>query len=412
MRKCDVAIIGAGPSGCITAMLCAKAGIDTLLIEKKALPRFKVCGGGLTIKSINILRDINCFDEKSIDRFCYSVQVHLPKSGEKFIINSGHEYMAIVERSTFDKYLANQAEKSGVILKEGERFIEYRVNASGNIEVITDKEIIVTDILVGADGVQSSVRKQLQMEYPSFFPPRDFLMGINAEIPKHVLDKLSDHYAHLFFGFSNAIDYAWAFPKKQSFNIGLGFKPNKKSPINVKNFFMSFINDTAGKECRQFEIKAGLLPVFWSRMRSAVQWGHIILIGDAAGFVDEWTGEGLYYSIKSSLFAHKSIEQYLNNRRNDKALLKYTSLCSKDFYNNLLFSHFFAKLFRKHPYRYNYLRNSYLRNLFVPFSTGKLNYFHAFMKTAPRIFPGFLRRKAIRVFRKGIKVLLKKDKRL
>jgi geranylgeranyl reductase family protein len=404
MRKYDVTIIGAGPSGCVTAILCAKAGLDTILIEQKSLPRNKVCGGGLTMKSIEVLRNLNCFDECVIERFCNSVQIHLPRLGEKLLVKSDKPLMAIIKRATFDNSLAYYAKEAGVELREKEQFIESKVHHSGYVEVFTNHGAILTDILIGADGVLSKVRKQLQSEYPQLFPKRDLLVGVSADVPIEISDCLSSQYAHLFFDFANGIDYGWVFPKKETFNIGFGYKPKKGIPINVRDSLTFFIHEILGRQYSQLKVRVGALPIFWSGTAPTVQWGHVMLVGDAAGFVDEWTGEGLYYSIKSAVHASKSIDLYFHGSREDRVLLRYTNLCSKDFYNDLLFSHFIARLFRTHPHRYNYLRDSNLRNLFIPFAKGHLSYRHAVIKALPHV----LYRKVAKICNECVQTLSKK----
>lgn len=384
MKKYDVTIIGAGPSGCITAILCARAGLDTMIIEKESLPRYKNCGGGLTRKSIKILRKLNCLDEKLIEKVCRSVQIHLPALQEEFLVKSNQIYTETVDRAAFDYSLACHAKKEGAKLRERERYIEYKHNCLGDIEVLTNKGNILTDILVGADGASSNVRRQLQLEYPQLFPRRNYLVGVSVDVPVENLNCLCSQYPHLFFGFAKGIDYGWAFPKIKTFNIGFGYKPNRENHININNIMASFIRDILGKPYNNLKVRAGLLPIFWCGGPPAVQWGNIILIGDAAGFVDEWTGEGLYYGIKSAVHAYESIKLYFDTSKADRALLNYTNLCSKDFYDDLSFSHNFARLFRSHPHRYRYLEDPYTRNLFIPFARGDCSYRRAAVKVYPR----------------------------
>lgn len=404
MKKYNVTIIGAGPSGCITAMLCAREGLDTIIIDKKSLPRYKICGGGLTKKSIKVLENLNCFDKQLIEKSCYSVQLHLPALQEEFLVKSNQLHLATVDRASFDNSLALHAKKAGAELREKEQYIEFKHNCLGTIEILTNQNEILTDILIGADGVSSNVRKQLQLEYPQLFIQRDHLVGVSADVSMKYLNRLCNQYPHLFFGFAKGIDYGWAFPKIQTFNIGFGYKQSREGHININNIITSFTRDILGTQCNNLKVRSGLLPIFWCGGPPTVQWGNIILVGDAAGFVDEWTGEGLYYGIKSAIHAYESIKLYFNKSKSNQGLLKYTSLCSKDFYDDLLFSHFFACLFRYRPHRYRYLENPYIRNLFIPFARGDCSYRHALAKTFPRA----LGRKIAEICNDNFRQLLKK----
>ena len=335
MQKYDVAIIGAGPSGCITALLCAKAGLRVTLIEQKTFPRQKPCGGGLTSKTITILREIDCFSENIAEKYCRSIQIHLPKLDKTFFVEAEEPFLVTVERATFDAFLANRAAEVGVDLKEGERFLKFKIHSSGYIEVITERNTILAELLVGADGVFSKVRKQLELENPAFFPKRELLIGVTTDIPFEVLNPLCKDCVHLFFNFGVGIDYGWAFPKQSTFNVGFGYKLKRNFPVVIERVLKSFVPQVNEEQLSRLRISAGALPIFYNGQFPFIQWGHIILVGDAAGFVDEWTGEGLYYGVKSAVHAATAIKLYFTHHRKMNFLRNYSRLCLKDFYSNL-----------------------------------------------------------------------------
>jgi flavin-dependent dehydrogenase len=71
--------VGAGPAGSVAAYTAAKLGLKTLLIEKEKLPRYKPCGGGLTLKSIDFLKTRNLFDSKIVERKFKKIKFFMPK---------------------------------------------------------------------------------------------------------------------------------------------------------------------------------------------------------------------------------------------------------------------------------------------------------------------------------------------
>jgi flavin-dependent dehydrogenase len=277
------------------------------------------------------------------------------------------------------------ATNSGAEIRTNERFIKYQVNKTGEIEIITDKEIYLSKFLIAADGVNSTVLNQLGFELPNLFQKKDLLLGVVTELPFENNDFTSNNYPHLFFDFINGIDYGWAFPNKETFNVGFGYKINNNIQINANNVMKSFVKNILHKSYSNEKLSGGLLPIFWSNNTPNIQFGHIILIGDSAGFVDEWTGEGIYYAIKSAINAFNVLDLYFTNGNNSNVLNRYTQLCMKDFYSDLRFSHYFANIFRKNTKRYKYLQYKKLRSMFIPFAKGDLSYRFAIFKALPYV---------------------------
>lgn len=385
MEKYDVIIIGAGPAGNVAAILCARSGLRTLIIERNILPREKVCGGGLTFKTIQILREVGCEKEFNLEKTCNSVKIHLCSVDKSYLIESKNIYMGTVKRSMFDLSLAEYAKNLGADIKTNERFISFEQYHSGKLKINTSKTNYQTEILIGADGAISRVRHQLQKEYPQLFHPLNYLVGSNIDIPINEINLIEPKYAHLFFNFSEKIDYGWAFPKENIFNIGIGYKLDKFSKKDNNIEIMSFANKSIRRINESVEVNIAVLPIFWEKSAPNIQWGKILLVGDAAGFVDEWTGEGIYYGIKSSIHAYEAIKKYFHRREDNNILHKYTRLCKNDFFTNLMFAHYFAALFRSRPRGYNYLSIKQLRNLFIPFASGDLSYRRAVIMSIPYI---------------------------
>ena len=74
MQQYDVIVIGAGPSGAIASKTCAGKGLNTLLLEKEGIPRFKLCGGAVSTSALSH-RDFG-IKKDLIERECYGERVH------------------------------------------------------------------------------------------------------------------------------------------------------------------------------------------------------------------------------------------------------------------------------------------------------------------------------------------------
>jgi geranylgeranyl reductase family protein len=385
MKLYDITIIGGGPAGSILAYLCSKAHYKTLIIEKEKIPRFKACGGGLTYKSIKLLKHLNLYKKEFIEKVCNSVEIHLPRLQTKYLISSPEIYMATVNRAVFDKNLINEAVEKGCETLLDNKFLGFEISFNNIIKVNTVKGSYKTKILIGADGVLSRVYKQLSVDYEQIFPEKSYLFAVTADIPFAYSRSLDPNHTHLFFDFADKIDYAWAFPKKESFNVGFGLEFDMHNKVPIRNNFLTFMKDVLRVYNYKPILKGGLLPVFCSTPLPTVQWENILLLGDAAGFVDEWTGEGLYYSIKSAENAFKAIRCYYDKVETHSKLHIYTKECSKNIFNNLMFSHYFARIFRSHPGGYRYLTCKRLREMFLPFARGQLSYSKAFFRSLPTV---------------------------
>src|SRR4030042_2420564 len=97
----DVIVVGGGPGGSTASRMCAKAGLKTLLIEKEQLPRYKSCGGCLSLKTAQLLDfDLSSVIENTIYgvKFTYCLK-------DPFIIQSDQPMAFLVMRDHFDQLL-------------------------------------------------------------------------------------------------------------------------------------------------------------------------------------------------------------------------------------------------------------------------------------------------------------------
>jgi len=297
----DVCIIGTGPAGGYLATLLARRQVSVLLIEQAPLPRPKVCGGGLSQKSFRQLR----LSAAAIDARIISGTYLAFKDKAVFYQElPGAGYT--VNRSYFDHYLAHQAVNAGATLMAPATFRHFSLSGT-TVTVSTSKGSVSARILVGADGVFSKVRKQL---FPGKKPGLAHAIQARAYPEDHqALERFADR-TWLDFG---AIDkgYGWIFPQKDHFNIGLYKVASTAKNRSLRQLLAKFAqSNPLLQACRLEEIRGGALPV--KPIGTEISYGHILLIGDAAGLCESVFGEGIYYALQSARMAAESIIDFLS----------------------------------------------------------------------------------------------------
>jgi len=317
MPNYDVIVAGSGPAGATAAYRLAKAGLSVLILEKDNLPRYKPCGGGLSLKIDRVLdTDIKDFIEAKVFGAYFS---YGQKEGTLLMSEQPVAYM--IMRDKFDSHLAYEAVRAGATLLTGKKVGGITTSKNG-YEVYTKDDVFTCRYIVGADGVNGFVRRFI---YPNAV--RTMAASIEAEIAvdQSILDKHSN-YVHIDFGVI-PYGYAWVFPKKNMLSVGIaGFKGVVKRP---KEFFDTFIkeHDTLSG-INGITYKGYPLPIF--RNQQILTKGGVILTGDAGNLVDPFFGEGIYYAIRSAQLASSVICDSIRNGSTN--LSRYDKLLSNEFY--------------------------------------------------------------------------------
>jgi geranylgeranyl reductase family protein len=383
LKTFDVAVVGAGPAGGIAATLCARSGLKTVLVEKKKLPRFKSCAGGLTARCIRLLRDINCFNEHWVQRTVNRLMIHYPQTSTSCELNSHAPYLGSVNRPDFDMALVRLADEAGAEIRETEFFIAYQRKPDGQVGITTNQSDFSAKVLIGADGYHSRVRRQMMMEM-GLAVSNPMMLGIECDILMDLIKNLSPEHCHLFFNVGKGINYGWAFPKKHAFNVGLVLEVPKSlksmASVNPLHHLKLFLQEISGENIAWHRVAAAPIPLFGASRYPLIQNNNVLLIGDAAGLVDAWTGEGIYFGVKSAVLAHQAIQKAFVNDNQIEWLSSYAKLCHKFICRELSMSCRVSEMFKKFPSLYDYLAYPKVRQLFVPHTQGKISYQKALVK--------------------------------
>jgi geranylgeranyl reductase family protein len=346
MTDYDVIVVGAGPAGSTTARRATQAGLNVLLFDKEPFPRSKPCAGGIRFQVSELLD----FDLSSVyQRKISGIAVFSPSGLRADCISEDRSMPGrTVMRSEFDYLLLQKAIEAGTTFMDSTEAIDIH-ETSNEISVTTlDGEVHTADYVVGADGVNSNVAKQLKF-YSGWKKDRASV-ALEAEVEvgeqkvREICGEPSGYDAELlllYFG-EFAHGYTWCFPKKTILSVGACCRQDK-----VKNIRAGFMNwFTRFQRDYQFEGKiisegAARFPV---KPAETLAKGRALLVGDAAGLVDAFTGEGIPEAIQSGILAARALNEAVE-KSNPLALWEYEQDCQNMILSELKVSQSTAKLF-------------------------------------------------------------------
>ena len=308
MTPADVVVVGAGPAGSAAAAGLARAGARVVLVEASRHPRPKACAEYASPRIVEELMRIGLAPAawRSLAVALEGMEIHAGGRAVRirYADRHGNRHAWGVDRRTFDQTLAHHAVECGAELRDETRVTDV-VRAGSRVTGVRVRsgrgsEVIGATHVVGADGARSTLAHLLGVERPVRFPRRLGLVAHHAGV-----DGLADH-GEMHVG--------------DGYYVGLAPTPNGE--LNVG---MALPLDGSGSAGARFERAIAGLPAVARRLagssrlspiRGAAPIGHRVsevagpgwlLVGDAAGFVDPFTGEGIHRALRSARAATEAI---------------------------------------------------------------------------------------------------------
>ncbi|MFH1161261.1 MAG: geranylgeranyl reductase family protein [bacterium] len=356
----SVIIAGAGPAGTMAARELALHGLDVLILEKAAFPRYKVCGGGLTHK---ILKEIAFELTPVIETVIYSVRFSC-HFRETFTHRSSEPLMVCTMRDQLDQLLLEKAKEAGARVLFGEHVSALEEKANSVI-VRTRERSFSCRLLLGADGASSMVAHASGLR--THLLPQ-LAWEAEVEAGREQIDQFSQTVFLDWGTFPGG--YGWIFPKKDHFSVGVGGPASLSR--QMKPYYEKFIRSTGIGFTHTRSMKAWPIPV--KGRKSLFHTRRIQVLGDAAGLTDPLTGEGIYYAIRSGKIAAAAGYDFLQGRA--ATLQRYSDEVNEVLMPEILEANRIKTIFNAVPFRIHRLVRDRERvwNAFGKILRGERNY--------------------------------------
>lgn len=368
----DLIIIGAGPAGSACARKAGQLGLSTLIIEKEDFPRDKACGGAFSERAISYL-DFDIPDNLYATEI-FGARVHF--KGKTREEQKKYRIGILINRNILDDFLLQKAREVRIETKMGEAVVALN-EKEGLVEVLTSKNSYQARYVVIAEGAQGSLKKLIRPKIGK--DEMGVCLVTEVQATSAAIDSYTYNLIDIHFGVVEG-GYGWIFPHDGYYSVGVGgFITSFKHPRFKMLRFLEY-NGFKG----QYKLKGHLIPAGGKKRNLCSR--RIVLCGDAAGFVDSFTGEGISYAIRSGQIAAEVIKEVLNSKQ--MQLTDYTQRCQKEFGINLRYSLFFTKLMHRFPGLFFKLltSNDDVLSKFLEVAAMQLSYQQYLRWLLPRVF--------------------------
>lgn len=309
--------MGAGPGGSSLAALLSRKGASTLVIDKAAFPRDKVCGDALTPRALYWLDVLGCADEVIAASRSYLTEADLFINGEHVLTGTYPAagiypgFCVVLKRKVLDHIMIRHAISCGAVLRPSCVVKTLRREADGVVVEGVCNNVPVAfkgKVVVGADGANSMVSRALGnriMEGITAVSMRGYLEGVKIQGPG----------MQVYFDEPYFPGYGWIFADDDGVaNIGVGLAVDGDFPArgSVRQIYADFVAERL-KDTLRGAKEAGKAKGGWSsffRPGRMVADG-VVLIGDAANLGDPMNGGGIHMAMESAHIAAPTILEAL-----------------------------------------------------------------------------------------------------
>ncbi len=332
----DIIVVGGGPAGATAAYKLGQNGVRVLLLDKAtSFPREKPCGGGLSARLLDrfpYVREFLANGEVPVNPVS---RVHLESpDGTRVTYQQGEPILYLIRRWEFDAALFRRAE-SVCTVRTGVTVRKCTV-LPGHVELeSTDGEIFTAPMIIGADSANSVIARHTGLR--SEAAHKEYAVDMMEETSYDRLQVADREAIYLFLTLTQTFGYGYIFPKTDRLNLGFGCKLDWYLTAlrgKGKEHHAEWVEtlkqkgDVTGKTDRSC-YKAFPIPVSGPLERTYTD--RVLLAGDAGGFVNAFTAEGIYYAMTSgSIAADIALRSIRSGRYDKRQLAAYQSAWQRE----------------------------------------------------------------------------------
>jgi geranylgeranyl reductase family protein len=277
----------------VTAYRLARGGASVLLLDRARFPRDKPCGGGLTIRAVRRLPfPVEPVVEDVVDR----VELGLGYR-RRYERPSPEPLILMTQRSRLDAYLAEQAAAAGAEFRDGTKVTRIEAEQGG-----VTVEGIRAAVVIGADGANGITARALGL-----CPQPAYGVALEGNLSHEHID--ADRYrGRIVLEIATVRGgYGWVFCKGDHVNVGVGGWDHEGP--RLRGHLRRLCEARGLPEEKLRELRGFRLPI--ARPGAALARGRALVVGDAAGLVDPFSGDGIYEAFLSAEYASEAVLELL-----------------------------------------------------------------------------------------------------
>ena len=341
-QKFDAIIVGAGPAGVAAAVTIARGGAKVLLVERSEFAGTKNMIGGAVF--LTALKDIfpNSWEQAPIERYINKHTWSLLTDNSSVDVSCDfpcNPKSASIYRSKFDSWLVDEAKKEGVYFAPS-TLVKRLIKKNGYFcGVETELEEIFADVIILADGVNSLLARQHGLRYD--YETKDTVLSVKETIKlsKEIIEErfniekgTKNGAARNFLGglkLENppfALGFMYTYTDSVSIGLGVNLEDLNRYGLNPSDLLERLKEHPIVKPLIQdgemLEYSAHLIPEGGFKKLPKLCANGVILVGDAAGFINAIHFEGTNFAFASGKYAGETVLAALKIKDYSKKTLK------------------------------------------------------------------------------------------